>query len=397
MILDIAVILFFVILGINFDLFFKKLNQGDRRTLRVLYLYHLFFSCLFYYIILDEGGDATVYWFHRSEVSFLQFIDVIEIFKIKQATGFMMLINYFPAQVLELSFFTGCIIYGFLGYIGILLFYLVIKENVPSLNALKKKRIFNLPIFPMLLFLPNVHFWTSGIGKDTLLFLCVALFTYSTFNLSKRFIYMIMAVIISIIVRPHILAFMLLGFGFGYLFNPKLKGYQKFILILIFIGSFAMMFNYLLNFVNLESFDSESIESFTDQSTKNLNKGGSAVDMQNYPYPLKVFTFLYRPLFIDSPNVLGIFSSFENLALISLSLSIFKKGFIKDFKKANHVIKGIFFIFLLGALTFPLLLTNMGIMLRQKTPFVVCLIIFGFWIMSYRIQQKLNVLYEKRK
>ena len=390
MILDVSIIILIILLGLNFDLFFKKLNQGDRRILRILYLYHLIFTCLFSYVILNEGGDATVYWFDREEVRFLGFSDVIEIFKLKQATGFLMLLNFFPAKLLGLSFFTGCLIYSLIGYLGFLLFYLVIKENVPSLELLKRKKIFSISIFPVFLFLPNIHFWTSGIGKDTLLFFCVALFTYGIFNIRKRFFYIIISIIISIIVRPHILAFMLLGFGFGYLFSSSLKNYQKFFLILLFMGSFALMFNYLLNFVNLESTDSQSIESFTNRSNENLNSGGSAVDMQSYPYPIKLFTFLYRPLFIDSPNILGLLSSFENLLILFFSLSVFKKGFFREFKVANHIIKGIFFIFLFGALTFPLILSNMGIMLRQKTPFIVCLIIFGYWIISKRLQEKNN-------
>ena len=37
-------------------------------------------------------------------------------------------------------------------------------------------------LFPLLFYMPNLHFWSCGVGKDTLLFFCIGLFSYGWYN-----------------------------------------------------------------------------------------------------------------------------------------------------------------------------------------------------------------------
>src|SRR5690606_9103908 len=98
-------------------------------------------------------------------------------------------------------------------YFGFVFFYAFVKEMIPDYSLLQKTKILGIPLFPYLFFLPNLHFWSSGISKDTLLFFCIALFVYCLRHVKKRYLGLIISFIISMSIRPHIMLFLLLAFG----------------------------------------------------------------------------------------------------------------------------------------------------------------------------------------
>lgn len=392
-ILDIVFCVIALMIGYKFKDFYSIFNQYDKKVLNQLFAYHLVITITFFYYLSEEGGDALGFWFVNYSKNYT--LDYIfEIMSFRQASGFIMLLNYFPAKVLGLSFFTGTLLYAVLGYIGFIYFYLIIKENIPSYLDLRKCKIFAIPIFPILLFLPNLHFWSSGIGKDTILFFCIALFIYSISNIKKRFFGILIALVFSLIIRPHITLFLLVSFGIALTFSSKIKSYQKIILFLIFSIGFISVVGYVLQFLKLESFDADSIQSYSTKKISVLGKARteSSIDVSNYPLPLKVFTFLYRPLFFDAPGILGILSSFENLALLLFSFKVLISKPFAAFRNSRFQLMGLPIFFFIGSLAFSLILGNLGIMLRQKTPFIMAFIIFGYWVILLNEMKKRNVI-----
>jgi len=273
--------------------------------------------------------------------------------------------------------------YCVLGYLAFVYYYAILKKVIPKYNFLNKIKILNIPVFPFFLFFPNLHFWSSGIGKDTLLFFCIALFVYSLFNIKKNIINIAISILISVFIRPHITMFLIVGFGVGYTFSGEVKPFQKFFMTLLFFTGFLLLFDYVLNFIKLESVDLESIEGYAANKSGVLkSKATSGVDISSYPYPLKILTYLYRPLFFDINNLLAIVASFENLFLLLLSAKLFKIKNIKYLKISNKIIKGSVVFLLTGTLTFSLILGNLGIMLREKNMFTPLFLITAYWLLS---------------
>jgi hypothetical protein len=184
---------------------------------------------------------------------------------------------------------------------------------------------------------------------------------------------------------------MLMALGLGIAFDGRLKSYQKIFINLIFSAIFVGAINYVMNFLQLESLDTEAVEEFSNNRVSNLSndRTSSSIDTSSYPYPLKIFTFLFRPLFFDASGLLGLVASVENLFLLFFFIKILRSRFLKGFKNSSYLIKASGFLFLMGALSFSLILGNLGIMLRQKTPFIMMLIIFGYSIIVMNMQKKL--------
>jgi len=380
--LDIIVIIFVFVIGFSVKNWVGvPFDAHNKKILNRLWLYHLLFGVIYWaYIAYGPGGDASHYYKAGKALSFTSAID--ELLMNGPGNVGMYLLNAFPAKVL--SFFSVSLIYTLLGYVGMVFFYGLFNSEIKY-----NSRIGNIKLFPFIFFLPNLHFWSAGLGKDTICFLAIALFSYSMLAPRKHIIKIILALILTYIVRPHISMFLVAAFGMAFLLDGNLSKKYKIILGLIFTGVFSFLFFQFLVFMKMESLNAEAINSFSETSTGNLTEGaGSGVDISAYPYPLKVLTFLYRPFFFDINSILAVVASFENLLLLILSIKFIRLNPFKLFKRGNYIFKGMFLFFLMGALTFSLILGNLGIMLREKNMFTPALLFICLWGLSYSYQQK---------
>ncbi len=391
--LDISICTIVFLIGFNLKNAFPSFTKSDKRFLNNLFFFHFAVAIAFNFLVANGGGDAVVYWNFSKDNSLAVIINVIER---GSASGVIYLINYIPSHVLDLSFFTGNMIYALIGYLGFIYLYSITKSFSKDVSVYSQFKIFGISIFPWIWFLPNLHFWSSGIGKDTLLFFCIALFAYSLLNIKKRLLGLVVSIILSLVIRPHITLFLIISFGIGYTLDGRLKSYQKLIIFLLFVTFFGFIFNYVVDFVRLESLEIESIQDYTSNKAAKLNQAdsGSGLDISAYPYPLKVFTFLYRPLFFDVNGALAILASIENLMLLLFTIMTLRNNPIKGFKMGNFLLKGSAIYFILGALSFSLILGNLGIMLRQKNMFFPLFFIFGLWVNYYHHNTSLKPSHE---
>jgi hypothetical protein len=124
----------------------------------------------------------------------------------------------------------------------------------------------------------------------------------------------------------------------------------------------------------------DDFEEFTQASASRLESSAdSGVSMSNYPLPLKLFTFWFRPLFIDSPGVVGQFSSVENLIYLLLFAKIFNMRFVRFILKAPYIVKMSAIVFLLSSFALTFVMSNLGIIMRQKS----MVMYFGFFVIYY--------------
>lgn len=374
--LNTAVCIILIVIGFNLKNLFKGLSKTDKRFLNKLFWYHILITVFFHFYIVTSGGDATHYWFTVKDMNIQE---ILGLCKQYNATGYIFLINYFPSNILDLSFFTGNLFYAIIGYLGFIYFYITTKSFLNNNKNIKNLKFLGVPLVTSIWFLPNLHFWSSGIGKDTILFFCIALFVYSVQKINNRLLGIGISLVLSFFIRPHITMFLLISFSAGYVLDGKLKAYQKIGILLIFLITIVFTYQYVLDFIQLESFETTSIEEYASKKASKLNKvgSGSGIDISQYSFPIKIATFLYRPFFFDSNGIMGLFASLENLILVLFTITVLKNKPFKTIKTGNFTIKGMVFFFILGTLSFSLILGNLGIMLRQKNMFIPLFLIFG--------------------
>jgi hypothetical protein len=376
MAVDIIVVFLILVMGFNFPLLIK-FSKKNQMNLKWLWLYHLLFGLIYYFYVSAQGGsDSLKYWNGAKE---LTSDDAIMILFEKYGTSIMYALNYVPSNLMNLSFFTGTIIYCFIGYIGLVFFYKIAFDLVPF-----NYKIRGIYLFPAILYLPNLHFWSSAVGKDTLLFFCVGLFSYSIMKLDKRIIGILFSLLLAYLVRPHIALFLLLSFSMAYMMNDRIATYKRIILFSFMLAGGIVMLPSVLEYTQVEELSVESYESFSETKVKNLSRAhtSSSVDVSSYPLPLKIFTFLYRPTFTDIQSITALLAAIENLILLILSIIVLRRKPIKTFKAAPLIIKGLVFFLIIGTIAFSMSLGNLGIMLRMRNMFLPGMLIFIMWSMS---------------
>lgn len=336
-----------------------------------------------YYCFFIQG-DAIGYWRVPKQYSFDSFFEGL--FN-GEGTMFMYAFNYIFSNLLNMSYLSNTLTYSLFGFMGMTLFYMIAVKTIPY-----TKIINGYALFPLLFFLPNLHFWSAGVGKDTTLFLCIALFAYGVMKPLKRIPLIVIGLAIAMAIRPHIVLFLFVGFGIAYVFGGKVSGFQRILFSIVLIGGGIAILPSVMEFAKIEEASAAGFEQFATRKAEVLSRAntGSAIDISSYPFPLKVLTFWFRPLFFDARNLNGLIASIENLALVSLFIMAMAKKPLKAFKAAPFVIKGLVIFLIVGTLAFSQSLGNVGIMIRMRNMFLPGMIIFILWVFSYHYQSKIS-------
>ncbi len=374
--MDILVAILVVSFGFLLPRIFTGMNKTHIRILQYLWLYHLVFA-LYYYLFVN--GDAIGYWKISKSLNNPQIVSFLAL----KGTAFMHIFNYVPANLLDLSYFNGTLIYSFIGFIGLAYFYCIAIETVKN-NSF----FMGYKLFPLLFFLPNLHFWSVAVGKDTLSFTCIAIFAYGLLHFKEKYLLCMSGLLILYLVRPHVVLFLLAGFGMAYIFSTKIVFYKRILLALTMLAAVIIILPEVMEYAHIEEASISSFNRFSENKANLLGRShtGSAVDIASYPLPFKFFTFLYRPLFFDINGFPALLASFENLILLLITIKLLKNGFWATFKQAPMIIKGFFFFSVVGTLAFSQSLGNLGIMIRMRNMFLPCLIIFILWFFYYKNQ-----------
>jgi hypothetical protein len=359
-------------------------------TMNSLYWYHTLFV-LIYYIITDGRTDSIGYYY-RPQFDYDNWFSAYT-----TGTRFIDFIGYPFINYLHFTYEMMMVLFAWTGYWGFVYFYIFFKENIKY-----NHKLYGFDMINLFIFLPNMHFWTCSLGKGSLIFMAMAMVIYGLSNVKARKTTMILGFLLVYHIRPHVFLFMAIGIVVGlFTGRQKVPFYQKF---LVFAGStiaIALLYNQIMAFVGLDGQNVlESFDQFSNKRSFELAKANSGIDISNYPLIMKLFTFWYRPLFVDAPGFAGLMVSFENMIYLILTFKIFSGGFIKFITKSSALVKMSAVVFLAMSFALSETLSNMGIIIRQKAMVMYFLL---FIIISYldykksiKVQRRLRAI-EQRK
>ena len=376
-----AIFLALVLAVVNqaiFSFFKKKHKFFSVSLMNKLYFYHLIFWLTYYTYALFNASDSKNYYRNTQEYTG-EWLDLYG-----TSTTFIDFIAYPLTNMMNLPYVVVMVIFAWIGYLGFIFTYLFFRENIPVKINLFKKWDF---LF-ILLFLPNMHFWTSSLGKGSVIFLGIMMFVYAIKEPKKRWLTLLLGSLIIYHVRPHVFLFMVVGAGLGFMSgNKKISTAKKVGAFVVMIGLLFLIQDKVLGVVNLQGSDDvvSDFQDFTTERSEGLSDdAGSGVDMASYPLPVKLFTFWFRPLFLDAPGILGLIVSAENLLYLLITFKILKKDFISFIKKTGPLIKMSFVIFLMTSLAMTFVMSNLGIIMRQKS----MVMYFLFFVVYYYMAEK---------
>lgn len=380
------IILLFLINRVFIGSIVKKNPLLSKKLLNRLFIYHFLFLGIYMLYAANRGSDSFEYYKSAANIGsdwdFLSY------------TGTRFIDN-FSAFFIQfgLSYTTMMLLYAWFGYVGFVYAYLFFKENITVPVTVFKK----YDLLTLLLFLPNMHFWTVSIGKGSLIFMGLMMFTYAVKIPKKRLLLLIIGGFFVYMIRPAVILFVLVGVLAGLLTGKeKMSPAIRFIAIIA-----ALVFLYaarttILGVANLQNSENviADFQNFSSVASDRLEgSAGSGVAMNSYPLPLKLFTFWFRPLFFDSPSVVGIFSSAENLVYLLLFFKICNRRFLKFIRRAPYMVKMSAITFILSSFALTFVMSNLGIIMRQKS----MVMYFGFFVIYYFLANEKWMQMEKMK
>lgn len=394
--LDIIIIVALIIALVNSNSSMaKKLGLPYKYELHLHYLlfYHLFFSLFFTWYIINYGGDSQGYWRFGMEQVMLKG-DVTWFSYFGEGTTFILWMCYIPSKILGLSYLTGNILFGFLGFIGIRYLFVLVAKLFPT-----NHEVLNIPLFPWIFYFLNLHFWSAGVGKDAVCFWGIAWFLFSLQEYKSRWWLAAIALFFVYMARPHMGQALISGAGIAILLGSEVRmGYKIILSSIAAIGAIYLLPS-TLEALRLEDLSIESIETLAGSKVGNLNTShvGSRLDLTSYPWPLKLFTYMFRPLFFDAHNFVSFFSSFENALYLWLSFFIYRNWTPEAIRDMPLFVKAGIITFIPVTLAFMNSLSNLGIIMRMKNMTMIYFLLFCFFLIAYNKKLRYLKLQEKVK
>lgn len=338
----------------------KYLNRNLNNTNTSKYFFdilfivhHIFF--LLYYIYSTSKRSDSFYFYEKT----LQASSWVSLWG--NGTTFIRFLTYPFSNLLHLSFPAISLIFSFFGFQGMAYFYLATKENIQNSQNI----FFNLSIVEILFLLPNCHFWSSSLGKGSIMIFALSLFFYSLSKIKRRILPFLCGLSLVLFIRPHIIFIFLISVCVGIVFDKKTKIMKKLLIFSVSILFALSIFDYVSSFIKSDFINIFLENSYINEKALRLSNSTSGYNVTNYNQGLKIFTFLFRPLFIDSPNVLGTIISIENLFYFFLFIHTIYLIFIGS-NKMNSFILVSFVFFLFASIFLAQVCGNLGMAVRQK-------------------------------
>jgi hypothetical protein len=351
----------------------------DDDLLKRMFWYHILLSLAYYGYVFFNPSDSKFYYEkvvmdHRGE-NWMDYYGT--------STTFIEFIGYPFIKYLSFSYEGTMALFSFFGFLGFLYFYIFFRENIRF-----KHTFMNVDLLTLIFFLPNLHFWSASFGKGSVIFLGIGLFFYGITNVRERIIPILIGGFIIYHVRPHVMLVILISSAIGFVFTTK--GVSASMRVLFLAGctvAFFFIYKDVLSIVGIDEDQALSQGFNLTSRARELTKATSGVDITNYSLPMQVFTFLYRPLFIDAPGVLGIIVSFENVIYLILTLKMLSswRG-IRYLVTGNFLSKTAFFSFITVSIALAQIAGNLGLAMRQKSQ---VMILFMFVLIMFLDQEKM--------
>jgi hypothetical protein len=347
----------------------------------LFFFYHLIFIIFSYFFALSFAGDSYIYWGRTLDIDKRSWFDFAD-----YSAKFIIFLNY-PLIKLGFPFWCGFLLYGIIGYFGIL------KWMQWSEFIVKDKFSYrNFNFLYLLFFLPNLHVWTSGIGKEPIIFWGIASVIYGLTLQKYRSFSFIIGSLAILIIRPHVALMLLAAIAVALLFQKNYPFQKRVKITAIAFAGVIILLYVVFQTTNINYWDWERITYFNEYSILSFKHSGSYVPMLEYNYIYKWFSFHFRPLFYDAHTVLAFFAGIENLFyLVVFAAALF--FILRFYNKISYSLemKTIFLFTFIASLLYVERYANLGIFMRTKMmfqPFLIVLLLViiqkGLRLMKYR-------------
>jgi hypothetical protein len=334
--------------------------------------------------VLSGGGDVDSYFDSGSKIASLYATTGEWQFLVPfWSTNFVTMLSGALQIVIGPSFSSASVIFGMLSFWGEFFAYRAFCTAFPKGDR------YLLGI--LLFFLPSIVFWPSTIGKDALIMLFIGLSVYGFALVNhdpspKAFGYLILGLLGTMVVRPHIAAMLVISMTAPYLVANNRRGaaaaLTKMVGFALLLGGTYFIAQQAKTFLQ---FDDVSGGMRAVDNVNRLNHYGDAAmgdDKSMFARAITAPVLLFRPFIWEVHNIPSTLASMEGFLLLLFTwrrrrelLEILRRWKIDSFAAFLVVYTVQFSIIFAGAMS------NFGLLARQRVmllPFALMLFTASF-------------------
>ncbi|KMQ51550.1 hypothetical protein CHISP_1558 [Chitinispirillum alkaliphilum] len=384
----------------------KPISVKEMNVFTLALLFRISLTYLYWMFSLTGSADARMYFnfaqFGEFNLQRMVFNPGTE--SVRHFTAF-----FYPiVRIFENQYLMTYIPFSLLGFVGSILFYMVLK---PYFNQKKGKRELYILVF----FLPNLVFWTSNIGKDSLVYFGLSLVIYGS-QLSKFSVKQVVSIgigcIVSYYARPHLIMFLMFGFGAGLYLEKSRFSFKNIAVFGLIMLSFFILHQRLFQLAGIR-LDEPTEQTYEyegrggagvgdyfeagidrlDRSAENLSIGGSATGPRRFNLimaPLYIIEFICSPFIWQARTPIQLLAALESLIYQFMLLYLLWNW--KLFGKPHYVKYKfclVMYILIMGVLL-GAAQTNFGLTVRQKCMVLPFLILNFSSVRQYKKEHKVK-------
>ena len=327
-------------------------------------------AAIFFLAFLTHIGTTILYYFWVQTTvadTILYYDDPYSFYGtgFGMGTRFVIYMVQYLKDILGGTYLDYFLLFQAFGFWGVVLMMRIFEEIQIELGTKQS------PFTYLLFFLPSIHFWTSAIGKDAPLFLAASLAVWSAMQLRRRFIAFGLSILIMVLFRPYIALAALMALALSAFIDPRNSVGTKLVLLLAAFAAVVPVLGTVENTFRVDVTSAESVSDFFQYQSEisAQDEGGSAV--VGASYPVRIFSLLFRPLFVDANGAFGLIASLENLFLMFILFQM-----LRNFGSVKKLVRSVFFVRFGSIFAVVLILLlgfvyyNVGLGLRQKVMFM---------------------------
>lgn len=218
------------------------------------------------------------------------------------------------------------VFFAWFGFFGLVAMIAAAKRAVPGL--LTRRYAF------LLLFLPTTVYWSSGVGKDTLMIFFLGVFSLGAARVYTGSPVGFSQVAVGIVgmsyVRPHLALLALAAFGIALIAarrpNSAGKAQTSPVLRIAGIAAIAIGFTFVVSqgagVIPGFTEDGVDFQATLDETQRRSAQGGSEIDVASpnnvLEYPQAFFTVMFRPLPFEVRNLTQALAAAESMVILAL-------------------------------------------------------------------------------
>ncbi len=360
-----------------------------------------------FYTVFTSKASVTNYYYFNSETGFPAYCR-------DPKAWFVVKIAMFIVGLSFQSYLVTTVICATLSFIGIWKLYQVYIDEFP---ALKKEMAISF------LFVPSVFFWGSGLLKDTFTLAALGFFIWGFYFLiikRTKYVNALIAMLISgyviISIKPYILVGLMPGIIIWLIQRlvSRVRGGVLKTAIIPVVLTVGVGLGYLFMMMLGEALAEYKLDTILEKAVVNQKDlksdyhKGNAFNIGEFDatpssilkkFPIATFSAIFRPLIIESNNLVMLLSGIENLVLLIFSIRVLIMlrvfGFFTMIFK-NHLLTFSFFFSILFAYSVGLTTSNFGALVRYKIP-CIPFFIATLFIMRHLKQKEINNLNGEKK